>query len=165
MADEDETIDFGVVDDNPPGKPKAGKPEVIDSIDFVVEDGFFVDGSDKGPSANAPSASKPPPGPSVPAPFFPFLKRKDEESKEISGGKGGLQSFGGGGADGDASAEGPKKQRMGERMVEMGLITADQLNVALQEKKISNKMLGEILVELGFIDEDTLTMFLAETSG
>lgn len=57
------------------------------------------------------------------------------------------------------------KGRMGERMVSMGLITNDQLNVALQEKKISGKMLGEILVDLGFIEEDALTLFLAETSG
>lgn len=57
------------------------------------------------------------------------------------------------------------KGRMGDRMVAMGLITEDQLNVALQEKKISGKMLGEILVELGFIEEDTLTAFLAESSG
>lgn len=63
--------------------------------------------------------------------------------------------------------EGPGigKGRMGERMVAMGLITDDQLNVALQEKKISGKMIGEILVELGFIDEDALTLFLAEKSG
>lgn len=59
----------------------------------------------------------------------------------------------------------PGKGRMGERMVSMGLITEDQLNVALQEKKISGKMLGEILVSLGFIEEDALTVFLAETSG
>src|SRR5262245_59642132 len=44
-----------------------------------------------------------------------------------------------------------KKGRMGDRMVAKGLITEDQLNVALQEKKISGKMLGEILVGLGFI--------------
>ncbi|MFP4463683.1 MAG: GspE/PulE family protein [Alphaproteobacteria bacterium] len=64
-------------------------------------------------------------------------------------------------------ADGPGigKGRMGERMVAMGLITEDQLNVGLQEKKISGKMLGEILVELGFIEEDTLTLFLAESSG
>lgn len=63
--------------------------------------------------------------------------------------------------------EGPGigKGRMGERMAAMGLITEDQLNVALQEKKISGKMLGEVLVELGFIEEDTLTLFLAESSG
>ncbi len=59
----------------------------------------------------------------------------------------------------------PSKGRIGERMVSMGLITEDQLNVALQEKKISGKMIGEILVDLGFIDEDALTVFLAESSG
>lgn len=73
-------------------------------------------------------------------------------------------------ADGEGSANqdggpGIGKGRMGERMVAMGLISEDQLNVALQEKKISGKMLGEILVELGFIEEDTLTLFLAESSG
>lgn len=61
--------------------------------------------------------------------------------------------------------DGGGKGRMGERMVNMGLISDDQLNVALQEKKISGKMLGEILVDLGFIEEDALTVFLAETSG
>lgn len=66
---------------------------------------------------------------------------------------------------GNEDGPGIGKGRMGERMVAMGLITEDQLNVALQEKKISGKMLGEILVELGFIEEDTLTLFLAESSG
>ena len=65
----------------------------------------------------------------------------------------------------DEDGPGIGKGRMGERMVAMGLITEDQLNVALQEKKISGKMLGEILVVLGFIEEDTLTLFLAESSG
>lgn len=55
--------------------------------------------------------------------------------------------------------------RIGERLVSMGIITADQLNVALQEKKVTGKMLGEVLVDLGFIDEETLTAFLAESSG
>ncbi len=82
-----------------------------------------------------------------------------------------LQTVGGGlQTQGDASSNGAEepgigKGRMGERMVAMGLITDDQLNVALQEKKISGKMLGEILVELGFIEEDALTLFLAESSG
>ena len=58
-----------------------------------------------------------------------------------------------------------KKGRIGDRLVSMGLITEDQLNVAIQEKKISNKMLGEVMVDLGFIDEDTLSAFLAEESG
>ncbi len=68
--------------------------------------------------------------------------------------------------DGDNNnPNGPIKGRIGERMVSMGLITEDQLNVALQEKKISGKMLGEILVDLQFIEEDALTLFLAESSG
>lgn len=58
-----------------------------------------------------------------------------------------------------------ERQRMGDQLVTMGLITPDQLNVALQEKKISGKMIGEVLVELGFIDADTLSNFLAQSSG
>jgi type IV pilus assembly protein PilB len=65
------------------------------------------------------------------------------------------------GADGEIR----KKGRMGDRMVAQGMITEAQLNVALQEKKISGKMLGEVLVELGFISEETLTSFLAQSSG
>lgn len=57
------------------------------------------------------------------------------------------------------------KGRIGDCLVSMGVITAAQLNVALQEKKISGKMLGEVLVDLGFISADALTAFLAETSG
>ncbi|MCE7886339.1 MAG: type II/IV secretion system protein [Alphaproteobacteria bacterium PRO2] len=65
----------------------------------------------------------------------------------------------------ESDSEVRKKGRMGDRMVAQGLITESQLNVALQEKKISGKMLGEILVELGFITEEVLTRFLAESSG
>lgn len=57
------------------------------------------------------------------------------------------------------------KGRMGDQMVEMGLISADQLHVALQQKKLTGEMLGTILVDLGFIDESDLIVFLAETSG
>ncbi len=57
------------------------------------------------------------------------------------------------------------KQRMGERLVGAGLISADQLDVALLEQKRSGQMLGEVLVELGFITENTLAAQLAETSG
>ena len=55
--------------------------------------------------------------------------------------------------------------RLGDDLIEKGYITSDQLNVALQEKKVSSKMLGEILVDLGFIDADKLSEFLAEKSG
>lgn len=58
-----------------------------------------------------------------------------------------------------------EKIRLGDRLIQMGLITQEQLNVALQEKKISGKMIGEALVDLGFIDEDQLTIALAESAG
>ena len=57
------------------------------------------------------------------------------------------------------------KGRIGDRLVAQGIITPDQLNVALTEKKISGKMLGRVLVDLGFIDEGVLSNFLAEASG
>lgn len=55
--------------------------------------------------------------------------------------------------------------RMGDKLVSLGIITPDQLNVALTEKKISGKMIGQVLVELGFIDETILSKFLAASSG
>lgn len=58
-----------------------------------------------------------------------------------------------------------KKNRLGDKLVSMGIITPDQLNVALQEKKITGKMIGEVMVDLGFLDEETLTAVLAESSG
>lgn len=58
-----------------------------------------------------------------------------------------------------------KGMRIGERLVGQGLITMDQLNVALHEKQKNRKMLGETLVELGFLDVDVLTTFLAESTG
>jgi general secretion pathway protein E/type IV pilus assembly protein PilB len=55
--------------------------------------------------------------------------------------------------------------RLGDALVDMGLISADQLHVALLEKRSSTKMLGEILVDLGFITEQALAAVLAEASG
>ncbi len=76
-----------------------------------------------------------------------------------------VEAVGGRGLD---LADGKNKEGnlpLGEQMVQMGLIDADQLNVALQEKKLSNKMVGEILVDLGFIDSETLASFLAKAAG
>ncbi len=66
----------------------------------------------------------------------------------------------------DASAGGEAVGgRLGDKLIAKELITPDQLNVALQEKKVSSKMLGEILVDLGFIDADVLSVFLADVAG
>lgn len=58
-----------------------------------------------------------------------------------------------------------KNKRIGDRLVEQGLISPDQLKVALYEKQRSSKLLGEILVDLGFISSATLSAFLAESTG
>src|SRR5579885_1669621 len=58
-----------------------------------------------------------------------------------------------------------KPMRIGERLVNLGLISEDQLQVALTEQKNTKKLLGSILVELGFITESALGEVLAETSG
>ena len=58
-----------------------------------------------------------------------------------------------------------KPLRIGERLVEMGLVSPDQLGIALQEQRNSKKLLGAILVEMGFITESALGELLAESSG
>jgi general secretion pathway protein E/type IV pilus assembly protein PilB len=58
-----------------------------------------------------------------------------------------------------------KNKRIGDRLVEQGLIAPDQLKVALYEKQRSSKLLGEILVDLGFISSAVLSAFLAESTG
>ena len=65
----------------------------------------------------------------------------------------------------DTGASDSARSRMGDRLVDKGLISPDQLDVALLEQKRSGKMLGEVMVDLGFITENTLAATLAESSG
>lgn len=60
----------------------------------------------------------------------------------------------------DGSA--PRK-RLGETLVERGLISADQLRIALQEQRERGRPLGEMLVALGFITDETLRDVLSES--
>jgi type IV pilus assembly protein PilB len=94
-------------------------------------------------------------------------QHKDKATQDNSGPKGALKTYSGALAsmENEADDELRKKGRIGDRLVEMGIITEGQLNVAIQEKKISGKLLGEVLVDLGFIDEGTLSAFIAEASG
>jgi len=55
--------------------------------------------------------------------------------------------------------------RIGDRLVELGVITQDQLNVALQEKRVTGRMLGQVLVDLGFVSEEDISSFLSEKTG
>ena len=58
-----------------------------------------------------------------------------------------------------------KSQRIGDTLIALGLITPDQLDIALREKERSPSMLGAILIDLGFIDQAALNKVLADTAG
>ena len=45
------------------------------------------------------------------------------------------------------------KKRLGNLLLQEGLITQDNLNIALIEQKKVNRKLGETLVDLGYVDE------------
>ncbi|WP_337885796.1 hypothetical protein [Fischerella thermalis] len=49
---------------------------------------------------------------------------------------------------------------LGMYLVEAELITPTELNIALEEQKVSGKLLGEILVKLGFIKQPTIEYFM-----
>ena len=55
-----------------------------------------------------------------------------------------------------------KKKRLGEELVFRGLVTDDQVEIALKEQKKSAKPLGEALIALGFITEAEMRDALAE---
>jgi len=57
------------------------------------------------------------------------------------------------------------KKKLGDLLVEVGIITAEQLQEALEEGKIRGGRLGEVLMELGYITEDVLLAFLGKQCG
>ena len=59
----------------------------------------------------------------------------------------------------------PPKRRLGEELIARGLITADQLKIALLEQSRIKQPLGEVLVALGFLTEETLREALSENLG
>jgi type II secretory ATPase GspE/PulE/Tfp pilus assembly ATPase PilB-like protein len=62
-------------------------------------------------------------------------------------------------------AEHRKKLRLGELLVQTGLITPDQLRIALTEQKHNNVPLGRLLVRLGFVTEGAIRDIMARTIG
>ena len=55
----------------------------------------------------------------------------------------------------------PKRQRIGEYLVEKGLITEARLREALEDQRRTGKRLGLILVERGFLSEEQVTKALS----
>ncbi|QNN22039.1 Flp pilus assembly complex ATPase component TadA [Planctomycetales bacterium ZRK34] len=62
-------------------------------------------------------------------------------------------------------SQGAGKIRIGEALVEAGVLTEDQLRDALREQKRSGRMLGEMLVDTGAITSVTLVRVLADKLG
>ena len=58
-----------------------------------------------------------------------------------------------------------KPVRLGDKLVELRLISKDQLSIALQEQKTTGKPLGEALLALGFVTEDAMRNALADNLG
>ncbi len=59
----------------------------------------------------------------------------------------------------------PKPLRLGEQLLALGLVTQDQLRIALQEQASTGTALGHTLLALGFIPQETLRSALAERLG
>jgi type IV pilus assembly protein PilB len=58
-----------------------------------------------------------------------------------------------------------RKKRLGELLVEAGLINTKQLNQALEIQKNSGEKLGQVLSRLGYTTMDTLVEFLSKQHG
>ena len=55
----------------------------------------------------------------------------------------------------------PRKIRIGDLLVEQGMVSASQLDTALNEQKGSGKKLGRVLIESGALSEDDLLRVLS----
>src|SRR4029077_16334410 len=58
-----------------------------------------------------------------------------------------------------------KKLRLGELLVQQGLITTDQLSIALAEQRHNHVPIGRLLVRLGFVTESAIRDIMARTIG
>ena len=58
-----------------------------------------------------------------------------------------------------------RKMRLGDLLVQEGLITPDQLRIALTEQKTQKMPVGRLLVRMGFVTEATVRDIMARTIG
>jgi type II secretory ATPase GspE/PulE/Tfp pilus assembly ATPase PilB-like protein len=62
-------------------------------------------------------------------------------------------------------AEQRKRVRLGDLLVQQGLLTPDQLNIALAEQRVDGVPLGRMVVRLGFATESAIRDAMARTIG
>ena len=65
----------------------------------------------------------------------------------------------------DAQNTKTEKLRIGQQLIQKGLISVDQLDIALTEQKKKGGLLGEILVGLGFVSESVMRDMLSHVLG
>jgi len=56
-------------------------------------------------------------------------------------------------------------KRLGEVLIDKGMITEDQLRIALQEQKAIGKRIGAVLIQLGFVTDSIIRDALSENTG
>ncbi len=91
--------------------------------------------------------------------------RPEELAVVDSAGGGLLRGLFGKGGDGEPAPEMARAapvRRLGDLLLEKGVITRDQLDTALSEQKKNRDSLGRVLVKLGFIPESVMRDLLAE---
>ncbi|PCJ85217.1 MAG: hypothetical protein COA54_11740 [Thiotrichaceae bacterium] len=57
------------------------------------------------------------------------------------------------------------KKKLGQQLLEKGLISIDQLDIALTEQKKNGRLLGEVLVSLGFVSESVMRDAISQVLG
>lgn len=110
------------------------------------------------PEGMDPYGGQPAPPPEMPPPPPP---QAEIQHYADTPGESGL----GKSAKGTVATPEKKPMRLGEKLIALGLIANDQLEVALREQAKSKKLLGNILVSMNFITESALGEVLAESTG
>ena len=59
----------------------------------------------------------------------------------------------------------PHQRQLGQVLIAKGILSEDQLRIALLEQMKSNQPVGKLLVSLGFVSEATLRDALSESLG
>ena len=57
------------------------------------------------------------------------------------------------------------KKKLGQQLLEKGLISVDQLDIGLTEQKKNGRLLGEVLVALGFVSESVMRDAISHVLG
>ncbi len=57
------------------------------------------------------------------------------------------------------------KKRLGDQLIEKGIVSSDQVAIAMTEQKKNGKPLGQALIDLGFVTESIMRDVLSESMG